>query len=127
MPSQTLEKIIGAAIDADVRVVTQEGGLLYVSTPFAFSDGDTYPIYLHRSPTGGFRISDMGETLMHLSYDDKVPTLREGARGRKLYQILAESGLRESRGEFYLDTSADHLGASIVRFGEAIAQIIALA
>lgn len=123
MNLESIEKIICASLCADVRVVRQENDLLYVSTPFAFSDGDAYSMYLQPLRTGGFRITDLGGTLMHLSYDNEVSKLREGTRGKLFRQIVAEVGLQEDDGEFFLDTPADQLGASIFRFGQAITRI----
>lgn len=118
-----IQKAICASLCADVRVVPQEEDLLYVVTPFTFGDGDTYAIYLQTLPAGGFRITDLGGTLMRLSYDNDLAKLKDGTRGRVFRQIVAELGLQEDNGEFYLDSPADQLGASIFRFGQAITRV----
>lgn len=123
MKLEAIEKIICSSLCADVRIVSQGDDLLYVSTPFSFSDGDAYSVYLQPLQAGGFRITDLGGTLMHLSYDNDVSKLREGTRGKVLRQILAETDLEEDDGEFYLDTPADQLGANIFRFGQAVTRI----
>lgn len=123
MNLETIEKTICSSLCADVKVISQGDDLLYVSTPFSFSDGDSYSVYLQPLQTGGFRITDLGGTLMHLSYDNDISKLREGTRGKVLRQILAETELKEDEGEFYLDTPADQLGASIFRFGQAVTRI----
>ena len=64
---------------------------------------------------------------MHLSYDNKVSKLREGTRGRVFRQILADAGLQEDDGEFYLNIPADRVGANIFRFGQAMTRIHDLA
>ncbi len=123
MNVEAIQKAICASLCADIRVVAQEEGLLCVTTPFAFGDGDAYSIYLEALPTVGLRITDLGNTLMHLSYENDLAKLREGTRGKVFRQILAELDLQESDGEFYLDSAADRLGASIFRFGQALTRI----
>jgi Domain of unknown function DUF1828 len=123
MNVEAIQKTICSSLCADVKVVQQEGDLLFVSTPFTFSDGDSYSIYLQALQTGGFRITDLGGTLMHLSYENDIAKLREGTRGKVLRQIVSELDLREDDGEFYMDSPADKLGATVFRFGQAITRV----
>jgi len=123
MNLEAIQQTICSSLCADVKIVEQGEGLLYVSTPFAFSDGDSYSIYLQSLQTGGFRITDIGGTLMHLSYDNDVGKLREGTRGKVFRQIVSELDLSEDDGEFFIDSPADKLGANIFRFGQAITRI----
>ncbi|PIQ14140.1 MAG: hypothetical protein CO125_12580 [Hydrogenophilales bacterium CG_4_9_14_3_um_filter_59_35] len=118
-----IRKTICSTLCADVDVVERGEGLLFVSTPFSFSDGDAYSIYLKSLPTGGFRITDMGGTLMHLSYENDTDKFREGMRGKVFNQILSEMNLGEDDGEFYIDTAADALGSGLFRFGQAITRL----
>ncbi len=120
---EAIQRSICASLCADVRVVQQEGGLLYVGTPFTFGDGDAYAIYLEALPTGGFRITDLGGALMRLSYDNDLAKLKKGTRGRVFRQIVAEIGLQEEDGELYLDSPADQLDAGIFRIGQAITRV----
>ncbi len=69
------------------------------------------------------RISDQGLTLMRLSYENELAKLREGTRGRLLSQVLADAGLTEDDGEFYLDSTADDLGANVLRLGQALTRV----
>jgi hypothetical protein len=123
MNVEAIQKAICASLCADIKVAQQEDGLLCVSTPFAFGDGDAYAIYLEALPTGGFRVTDLGGTLMHLSYDNDLARLREGTRGKVFRQIVAELDLLEDDGEFFMDTPADRLGVTIFRFGQALTRI----
>jgi hypothetical protein len=115
-----IQEAIRSSLCADVKVIEQEDGLLLVSTPFAFSDGDAYSIYLQGLQTGGLRITDLGGTLMHLSYENNIGKLREGTRGKVFRQIVSELDLQEDDGEFFIDSPADRLGANIFHFGQAI-------
>lgn len=118
-----IRKTVCSTLCADVKIVERSEGLLFVSTPLNFSDGDAYSIYLKSLPTGGLRITDMGGTLMHLSYENDVQKFREGTRGKVFNQILSEMNLSEDEGEFYIDTPTDKLGSSLFRFGQAITQL----
>ena len=94
-----------------------------VATPFVFPDGDSYSVYLRQLPSGGFRISDAGGTLMHLSYENDIEKFRDGTRGRLLQQILSESDLSEDDGEFFVETAIGELGSNFFRFGQALTRI----
>ena len=60
---------------------------------------------------------------MHLSYDNDIEKFRDGTKGRLLQQLLAESDLRESEGEFFIDGPADELGVNVFRFGQALTRV----
>src|SRR4051812_19160434 len=100
---------------ADVSVVPRQDGSLLLSTPFQFPDGDGFSIYLERLPSGGFKLTDKGITMMRLSYDQDVEKLREGTRGKVFEQILNEVGLEDDHGEFYLQLPAAQLGEGVFR------------
>ncbi|MFA6972118.1 MAG: DUF1828 domain-containing protein [Gallionella sp.] len=123
MDIQEIQRAVCSSLCADVTVSERGGGLWFVSTPFSFPDGDAYSIYLKQLPTGGFRITDMGITLMHLSYENDIEKFREGTRGKVFSQVLSGMDLSEDDGEFYLDTSATTLGASLFQFGQALTKI----
>ena len=65
--------------------------LIRVETPFFFPDGDPYQIYIKELPGGNLKLSDMGHTMMHLSYENETSKFREGTRGNIFNQILAET------------------------------------
>lgn len=118
-----IQRTICSSLCADVEIISHGEGLLYVSTPFYFPDGDAYSIYLEQRPTGGFRITDMGNTMMSLSYENDITKLREGTREKVFTQIINELDLSDDNGELYMDTPADELGSTIFRFGQAITRV----
>lgn len=120
---EELKKTVCSTLCADVKVSERGSGLLYVSTPFSFPDGDSYSMYIKTLPTGGLRISDMGETLMHLSYDSDIDKFRDGTRKKLFDQILSEMDLTEDNGEFFIDAPADAIGYNLFRFGQALTRI----
>ena len=94
-----------------------------LQTRFQFPDGDRFPIHLSEAPAGGFRLSDRGHTLMHISYEHDVDSFLEGTRGMLLERIVAESELQWDGGAFCLDTSPERLSEAIFRFGQALTRV----
>lgn len=108
---------------ADVQLIQKNNDLLLLRTPFLFSDGDPYQIYLRELPSGNLRMTDCGHTLMQLSYDNDIDKFREGTRAKVFNEILSEMDVIENQGEFYLDCSPDELGNCLFRFGQALTKI----
>jgi ribosomal protein S8 len=108
---------------AEVKIMPLNGKLLAVETPFYFADGDPYQIYIKEMAGGILRLTDMGHTLMHLSYENDIDKFREGTRGKIFEQIKAETFIEEENGEFYLETPVDNLGLNIFRLGQALTKI----
>lgn len=123
MDEHELQEVLCRALCAQAVVTPIRAGFWRVSTPFKFSDGDAYSLYLQQIASGGLRISDAGSTLMHISYENDLDKLREGTRGRLLQQVLAESDLQEEDGEFYVDSAVEDIGGNIFRFGQALTRI----
>ncbi len=123
MPTEEIKQLLCNALCAEVRLYEKGDDLIFVETPFSFSDGDTYSIYLRQLPSGGFRISDYGHTMMHLSYENDIDKFREGTRGKIFEQILNEMDIREENGAFYTDTSMESIGIALFRFGQAVTKI----
>jgi hypothetical protein len=123
MNTSDLESTLCRALCGSVTVNQRSDTLWRVDTPWTFPDGDGYSIYISPSPTGGMRISDQGLTLMRLSYENELAKIREGTRGRLLFQVLADAGLTEDDGEFYLNSTADDLGANVLRLGQALTRV----
>lgn len=123
MNADDLQNLLCKALCTQASVTLVQDNFWRVATPFVFPDGDAYSLYLQQLPSGGIRISDAGSTMMHLSYENDVDKFRDGTRGRLLQQILAESDLTEDDGEFFVETSANDLGANVFRFGQALTRI----
>ena len=108
---------------AEIRVSKKDDNLIRIETPFYFPDGDPYQIYLTEIATGGFRITDMGHTLMRLSYENDIDKMRKGAKGNLLQQIQIELGILEDDGEFYIESTANEIHFHIFKLGQAITKI----
>jgi hypothetical protein len=107
----------------EVRLRQTQHGHLQIVTPFTFTDGDTFQVYVEETSAGGIRLTDYGHTMMHLSYDNDLGKFREGTRGKLFDQVLAGSGLREEQGQLVLDSSLDSLGGSVLRYGQALTRV----
>jgi len=118
-----LQEMLCSLMCAEVKIRTKSENLLAVDTPFFFADGDPYQIYIKEMPGGVIRLSDMGHTMMHLSYENDTDKFREGTRGNILNQIKSETFLEEDNGEFFIDTPIDNLGYNIFRLGQALTKI----
>ena len=100
-------------------------GALMLRTHFEFPDGDRYPIHLSEAASGGFRLSDRGHTLMHISYEHDVDSFMDGTRGMLLERIMGETGLRwdGEGGALCLDTAPERLPEAIFNFGQALTRV----
>ena len=102
------------------RAVPKREGVTQLIVPLYHEDGDLVDIFLEQLPDGTLRISDHGMTLMRLSYSFEL----DSEHKERIFQsILAEHGLLESDGNIYTNTTSDDLYPSILRFGQAVAQI----
>jgi len=118
-----LQETLCALMCAEVNVRATNGNLVAVDTPFFFADGDPYQLYIREMPGGVLRLTDMGHTMMHLSYENDIDKFREGTRGRLFDQIKAETSVEEDNGEFYIETPMENLGFNIFRLGQALTKI----
>lgn len=126
---QTLEKSLRESLPREVRVERRPDGALMLDTPFAFPDGDHYPIHLRELDDGRLRLSDEGHTLMHISYTHDVDALLEGSRRVLLERIMAEAGIHweEGTNAFAVDTAVDGLSNALFRMVQGLTRIYDLA
>ena len=118
-----LQETLCSLMCAEVSIRQKSDSLLAIETPFLFADGDPYQIYIKEMPGGVIRLTDMGHTMMHLSYDNDIDKFKEGTRGIIFNQIKAETSIEEDEGEFFIDTPIDNLGFNIFRLGQALTKI----
>ncbi|MEI8006089.1 MAG: DUF1828 domain-containing protein [Bacteroidota bacterium] len=118
-----LQETLCSLMCAEVKIRLKNTNLLSVETPFYFPDGDPYQLFIREMPGGIIRLTDMGHTMMHLSYENDIEKFRDGTRGKLLEQIKAETFIDENDGEFYIDTPVNKLGFNVFRLGQAITKI----
>lgn len=110
--------------DFNQRITFREKrkGIFQVLAPLYHEDGDMVDMFIDmpRSPDGPFRVSDHGLTLMRLSYNFDVETPH---KRRILDRILAENGVLEERGRFYIETAPQSLYPALLQFAQTIAKV----
>lgn len=116
-----LQKLLCNTFCQDVRVTLSEGKAS-VALPMSARDGDQIMAYLSQT-TAGWRISDMGTTMMRLSYENDLSKLFTGARGQLLETILKEGGLEEDDGEIFVEVPADALPRGLFTLGQGLTRI----
>lgn len=118
---EALQSSLCRTFCSDVSVMVRDDKLS-VSLPMSARDGDRMTAYL--SPiAGGWRVSDMGTTMMRLSYENDLGRLLTGARGQLFETILKENGLFEDDGELYLDVPADALTRGLFTLGQGLTRV----
>ncbi|RKS42556.1 uncharacterized protein DUF1828 [Gillisia mitskevichiae] len=123
LDKKILKERLCSLMCADVNIIEKSESLLMIDTPFYFSDGDPYQIYIKEMPAGIIRLTDMGHTLMHLSYENDIDKFRDGTRGKLFDQIISEFELKENNGEFFIDDELNNLSKNIFRLGQALTKI----
>jgi hypothetical protein len=118
---QALQSSLCNTFCSDVRVAVSDEKIS-VSLPMSARDGDRMTAYLSQI-AGGWRVSDMGTTMMRLSYENDLGRLLAGARGQLFETILKENGLSEDDGELYLDVSADALTRGLFTLGQGLTRV----
>lgn len=118
-----LEKALCERLCRNVRVHQRDDGALMLDAPFAFADGDHYPIYLSEGRAGGVVLSDRGHTLMHASYEHDVDAFYRGSRAALREQIVRESGIREEDGAFSIEAAPDRVADALFTLGQALTKM----
>ena len=94
---KTVEKLIetlNAELNNRIASVERRTGVVQIIAPYYHSDGDMHEVYLVQDmATGAWKLSDLGQTLMRLSYT--FDTLSDG-RDALVQNIVAENGLAVS-------------------------------
>ena len=93
-----------------------------IETPFQFSDGDNYKIYLEKLNSKFFRVTDGRNTFLHLSYENDIEKFIQENNNR-IQKIKSEFGLKEKDGMFFIDCQIEEITPSIFALGQAITKI----
>lgn len=120
---EKLQKTLCETLCADIKLIPKNKDLLLVENPFFFPDGDPYQIYITELPTGILRLSDMGHTMMHLSYENDIDKFKQGTRGELFEKIIAEMDINEDEGQIFIDSSPEDVANNIFRLGQALTKI----
>ncbi|BBM88461.1 hypothetical protein COTS27_00140 [Spirochaetota bacterium] len=119
---KALQEQLCRSFCADIKIIRNAGSTL-IETPFSFPDGDSYQIYLNPLARGGFRVSDGGHTLMHLSYENDIDKFNDGNRKILLENIKNEFDVKSEDGEFFVDCTAEEIAKHVFKLGQALTKI----
>lgn len=120
-----LEKALRKDFHAEVKLIKHKDKLVFIEIPLFFPDGDAYQIYI-KEMNGKMRLTDMGHTLLHLSYENDIIKLIRGENKVMFYQILTKNGIKEEKGEFLIDTNLDTIGFHLSSLTKALTSIFDL-
>lgn len=118
-----LSRLLARSVGTSVEVEPLTNRESRVATPFQFSDGDHIVTRLRQVDGDRYEWTDLGHTFMHLSYTLEVDSLEEGKRGEILDEALRRLDVEDRDGELVLATSAGDLGASLLRFAQALIHV----
>lgn len=93
-----------------------------VSLPIVGRDGDHVVAYVTKA-LGGWRISDMGSTMMRLSYEHDLAKLLTGSRQKLFDAILAEMGIQEDDGELFVVVPLDSIARGLFLLGQGVNRV----
>ena len=102
-------------------IVTDEAGVC-VSLPLVETDGDHVSLWLQARP-GGWKVTDLGTTMMRLSYTMDTALLGEGQRAQVMNSLIATEGVSLQDGELSTLTSEGDVGGALLRMGQAVLRL----
>lgn len=97
--------------------------LIRIEIPFYFPDGDPYQLYIASYSSESLVLTDLGHTMMHLSYENDIDKFTEGTRGKLFEQIQEEFGLIGTQGELLLETTENSIIRDIFKLSQAITKV----
>lgn len=106
----------------DAADIVEDDAGTCISLPLIEGDGDHVSLWIQAQP-GGWKITDLGTTMMRLSYCMDVSMLSEGQRAVVVQQVVASEGVVLSDGEVSTVVAEAELGPALLRVGQAILRL----
>lgn len=91
-----------SAVSDSIRLLPRGIDRYQILTPFHFDDGDHFVITLKKDESGNFIITDEGHTYMHMSYNMKLSSLKNGPRNEILEGTLERHKVTENEGKIFV-------------------------
>jgi hypothetical protein len=106
--------------NACVGIAEARPGVYQLFLPMAHPDGDPYELYITEGDAGELLLTDLGITLMRLSYAYDLDT---DATREIFARILSEAGASEDNGAIVFRARPESLYASVMEFLRIITQV----
>lgn len=119
----TFENLIREQFNSRVSFIDKGNGIVQLIAPFFYADGDVMNIYLQILENNLIRISDLGFTLMRLSYTYEINTAH---REKLLLQTIQDNFGQYDEGLIYIDVRPQNLYAGVNRFSSIVAKVMNL-
>ncbi len=119
-------ELLRQQFNAHVAVREKRPGVLQLVAPLFHEDGDMMDIFLDMPKNGDAtpdqttRVSDHGLTLMRLSYAFDIDTPN---KEKIFHRVLAENGVSESNGEFFIEAAPESLYTALLQFSQAVSKV----
>ena len=119
-------ELLREQFNSHVALREKRPGVMQLVAPLFHEDGDMMDIFLDlprngsTAPLEQIRISDHGLTLMRLSYSFDIDTPN---KERIFHRILAENGVSEENGEFFIEAPAASLYTALLQFSQAVSKV----
>ena len=116
------ETALKSSLARSVYIEKGDDGVPCVVTPFAFADGDEPVIAIVRDG-GGWSLSDLGNTLLRLSFRLDEREYDHPDTRREIDDAIAMARIRRRGGELTLALSEPDCAADIFEFARALMRI----
>ena len=116
------ETALKASLDRSVYVEKGDDGVPCIVTPFAFADGDEPVIAIVRDG-GGWSLSDLGNTLLRLSFRLDEREYDHPDTRREIDDAIAMARIRRRGGELTLALAEPDCAADVFEFARALMRI----
>lgn len=118
-------ELLRAQFNSHVGIRERRANLYQLILPLFHEDGDLVELYVEPLDVdqNRFRVTDLGSTLMRLSYTFELDTENK----QKIFnQILSEGGVQEESGQIFAVCSLDHLYMTIMQMHQVVSKVSAM-
>ena len=116
------ETALKSSLARSVYIEKGDDGVPYIVTPFVFSDGDEPVIAIVRDG-GGWSLSDLGNTLLRLSFRLDEREYDHPDTRREIDDAIAMARIRRRGGELTLALSEPDFAGDVFEFAYALMRI----
>ena len=116
------EAALKSGLARSVYIEKGDDGVPCIVTPFAFADGDE-PVIAIVHDGGGWSLSDLGNTLLRLSFRLDEREYDHPDTRRKIDAAIAMARIRKRGGELTLALSEPDCAAAVFEFAYALMRI----